>query len=417
MLGRVPGWITRNGMILFFFLFALLLFGSWVFKYPDKKNARIVVTSVHPPADLKARSSGKIVGLFVVNDQLVSKGTVLAMIENPAVYEDVLRLKSSLVVLDSLSMDEISEDLPELNNVKLGALQSDYSIFLKAYRDFIEFRRIDYHQRKMATARTELETQRVYTRSLSNRESNQKQAYDLANRQYNRNATLFEEGVISALNLEESRLEMLNELNKQQEIVSQMAENNISIARTQDQIVDLELKEQEEESGMINALEESKNNLLAVITAWEQNYLLIAPVSGSVTFTRFWSENQNVQSGEKVLTIVPVESGSMIGKIELPLAGAGKVKIGDQVNIQFDNYPHLEYGMVKGYISNISPVPDGDFYAVEVELRDGLLTFYGTNILFSQNMQGNAEIFTDKKRVLERVLNPIRSAISRQVEM
>ena len=131
MLGRVPGWITRNGMILFFFLFALLLFGSWVFKYPDKKKARIVVTSVHPPADLRARSSGKIVGLFVVNDQLVSKGTVLAMIENPAVYEDVLRLKSSLAVLDSLSMDEISEDMPELNNVKLGALQSDYSIFLK----------------------------------------------------------------------------------------------------------------------------------------------------------------------------------------------------------------------------------------------------------------------------------------------
>jgi len=38
MLGRVPGWITRNGMILFVFLFALLLFGSWVFKYPDKKR-------------------------------------------------------------------------------------------------------------------------------------------------------------------------------------------------------------------------------------------------------------------------------------------------------------------------------------------------------------------------------------------
>lgn len=417
MLGRVPGWITRNGMILFFFLFALLLFSSWVFKYPDKKKARIVVTSVHPPADLRARSSGKIVGLFVVNDQLVSKGTVLAMIENPAVYEDVLSLKSSLVVLDSLSMDEISEDLPELNNVKLGKLQSDYSIFLKAYRNYLEFKRIDYHQRKIATARTELETQREYTRSLSKRESNQEQAYDLANRQYNRDATLFEQGVISSSDLEESSLEMLTERNKQQEIVSMMAENNISIARTQDQIVDLELKQQEEESRMINALEESRNNLMAVITAWEQNYLLVAPVSGSVTFTRFWSENQNVQSGEKVLTVVPAESGSIIGKIELPLAGAGKVKVGDQVNIQFDNFPHLEYGMVKGFISNISPVPDGDFYAVEVELPDGLRTFYGTDILFSQNMQGNAEIFTDKKRVLERVLNPIRSAISRQLEM
>jgi multidrug resistance efflux pump len=417
MLGRVPGWITRNGMILFFFLFALLLFGSWVFKYPDKKSARIVVTSVNPPADLKARSSGKIVRLFVVNDQMVTNGTVLAMIENPAVFDDVVSLKNSLVVLDSLSMDEISEELPELKNVKLGTLQSDYSIFLKAYRNFMEFRRIDYHQRKIATANTELEKQREYTRSLSNRESNQEQAFQMADRQYDRDATLFEEGVISASNLEESRSEMLTELNKQQEIVSLMAENNISIARTQDQIVDLELRQQEEESGMINALEESRNNLMAAITAWEQNYLLVAPVSGSVTFTRFWSENQNVEAGEKVLTIIPAESGSMVGKIELPTAGAGKVLPGHQVNVQFDNYPYLQYGMVKGYVKNISKVPDDDKYTVQVEFPTGLRTYYDNDIPFSQNMQGQAEILTDPMRMLQRVLNPIRSAITKQREM
>ena len=56
MLGRVPGWITRNGTILFLFLLALLILGSWVFKYPDIKRARIVVTSVNPPADIEART-------------------------------------------------------------------------------------------------------------------------------------------------------------------------------------------------------------------------------------------------------------------------------------------------------------------------------------------------------------------------
>ena len=32
-------------------------------------------------------------------------------------------------------------------------------------------------------------------------------------------------------------------------------------------------------------------------------------------------------------------------------------------------------------------------------------------------MQGQAEILTDKMRMLERVLNPIKSAISKQVAM
>ena len=417
MLGKVPGWITRNGMILFVFLFALLLFGSWVFKYPDKKEARIVVTSVNPPADLKARTSGKIVGLFVVNNEQVKNGDVLAMIENPAAYDDVVQLKMSLEFLDSLSIDEVTEELTELNNVNLGTIQSHYSIFLKVYRDYMEFKRINYHQRKIATSRNELQRQREYTGSLSERVSIQEQAYNLSLRQFNRDASLFEEGVISPADLEESRSEMLTERNKSQEIISLMAENNISIARTEDQIVDLELRQQEEHSGMINSLEESYNNLKASITSWEQTFLLVAPVDGSVTFTRFWSENQNVKLGEKVLTVIPAESGSMIGKISLPLEGAGKVHEGDQVNIQFDNYPHLEYGMVKGYVRNISEVSDDDFYAVEVELPNGLVSFYDYDIIFSQNMQGDAMILTDKKRLLTRVLSPIRSAISKQVEM
>jgi multidrug resistance efflux pump len=417
MLGRIPGWITRNGMILFVVLFALLLFGSWVFRYPDIKKARIVVTSVNPPADIKARTSGKIVRLFVVNNEQVVIGDILAMIENPAVYDDVVQLKNSLVYLDSISIEDIEADLTELKNVKLGTIQSHYSLFLKVYREFMEFRRIDYHQRKVESARTELQKQREYTRSLSEGASIQQQAYDLALRQFNRDATLFEEGVISASDLEKSRLEMLAERNKRQEVISLMAENNINIARTENQIVDLELRQQEEHSGMINALEESYNNLKASVTSWEQTYLLVAPVHGSVTFTKFWSENQNVNLGEKVLTIIPDESGAMIGKISLPLEGAGKVHVGDQVNIQFDNYPYLEYGMVKGYIKGISEVSDDDFYAVEVDLPNGLRSYYDTEIRFSQNMQGDADILTDKKRLLERVLNPIRSAISKQTEM
>ena len=417
MLGRVPGWITRNGMILFLVLFALLLFGSWVYRYPDKKKARIVVTSVNPPADLKARSSGKITKLFVHDNEQVNSGDVLAMIENPAAYDDVVLLKESLVFLDTLSIDEATEDLTELDNENLGTIQSDYSIFLKVYRDYMEFKRIDRHQRKIETSRNELRTQREFTTSLTERASTLEEAYNLKHRQYNRNATLYEGGVISEENLEDSRQEMLTELNKRQEIISQLAENNVSIARTENQIVELELRQQEEHSGMISTLEESYNNLKASITSWEQTYLLVAPVDGSVTFTTYWSENQNVQLGEKVLTVIPAKSGSMIGKISLPLAGAGEVHEGDQVFIQFDNFPHLEFGMVKGFVKNISEVSDDDFYTVEVELPDGLLSFYDFEIPFSQNMQGNAEILTDKKRLLTRVLNPIRSAISKQVEM
>ncbi len=228
ILGRVPGWITRNGVILFLFLLALLLFGSWVFKYPDTKKARIVVTSVNPPADIKARATGKIVRLFVSNNEAVQNGDVLVMLENPAAYDEVVQLKNSLTFLDSIEMEEITEDLPELRNAQLGTIQSDYSIFLKEYRDYMEFIRIDYHQRKIQTARTELEKQQEYTRSLSERLYIQQQAYEMASRQFNRDFTLREQGVISDSDLEGSRSAMLTEQDKRQEIISQMAENKHS---------------------------------------------------------------------------------------------------------------------------------------------------------------------------------------------
>jgi HlyD family secretion protein len=417
MLGRVPGWITRNGVILFVFLLALLIFGSWIFKYPDIKRASIVVTSVNPPADLEARTSGKIVDLFVNDNQFVRAGEVLAMIENPANFEDMIQLKEGIFFLDTTQLEDIPGDLPELTNAKLGTVQTDYSLFLKAYRDYAEFKRLDYHQRRIQLARAELVKQQEFGRSLAERARIAKEEYDLSQNQATRDADLYIESVVSEADMETSRAEMLAKRNKWQEILSMVAENNISIGKIEEQIVELELQQQNEQSQNITILEEAFNNLKASIASWEQNFLLVAPVSGAVTFTKFWSENQNVKAGEKVLTIIPAESGSMLGKISLPTEGAGKVTKGNQVNIQFDNYPHLEYGMVMGIVSNISRVPDENFYTVEVELPYGLRTYYDREILFHQNMQGQAEILTDKRRMLHRVLDPIKSSITKQVEM
>jgi multidrug resistance efflux pump len=417
MLGRVPSWITRNGIILFLFLLALLIFGSWAIRYPDTMRASIVVTSVNPPADLEARSNGKITRLFVGDNEKVEAGDVLAVIENPADFDDVQELKSGLSFLDTIPIQEVTEDLPEMKNVKLGDIQTVYSNFLKAYRDYVEFRQLDSHQRRIELLRSELEKQQDLANSLSNRARIAEEEYNLALKQYNRDADLFMESYVSQADLETSNKEMLAKKDKWEEVLSQIAANKINVGKIEQQIVDLELTQQEQRSRYVNTLEESLNNLKAAIASWEQTYLLMAPVSGVVTFTRYWSENQNVEEGEKVLTIIPADAGSMVGKIRLPTEGAGKVKKGDQVNIQFDNYPHLQYGMVKGIVSNISQVPDDEYYTVQVELPDGLRTYYGNEIKFSQNMHGQAEILTDKLRVLERVLNPIRSAVSKQVEM
>jgi HlyD family secretion protein len=417
ILGKVPGWVTRNGILMLFFIVALLLLGSWVFKIPDVKKAEIYVTTMQPAADIESRSDGKIELLLTEDNALVAEEQVLAVIENPADYEDVQLLKAQL---QNFSL--LSGKLPELKlqingKANLGMIQPDYAAFYKNYRDYREFLQLDYHRRKIELLEQEHEQYIIYSENLDARASILKEEYELARNQFVRDSTLFMQGVVSESDFETTKSKLLSSRAGWQEMISLKTENDIKMAGIREQILELQLRKQEQLTNLTTSVEEALNKVKASLSIWEKQYLIVAPIDGQVTFNRIWSVNQNVKAGEKVMTVIPSEQGEYIGKIRLPVTGAGKVKEGHQVNIRFENFPYLEFGMVKGEVSNVSKVPQDDYYTVEVVLPDGLMTYYGVEIGFSQNMQGHAEILTDKMRLLQRVFNPIKSAVSRQREM
>ena len=139
----------------------------------------------------------------------------------------------------------------------------------------------------------------------------------------------------------------------------------------------------------------------------------MSPVSGTVTFTKYWSENQSVGRDEPVLTIVPTDQCNFIGRIFLKMQRSGKVEIGQWVNIKLSSYPYLEYGMVRGKIKTKSLVTSGDTYVIEIELPYGLKTLYNRQLDFTQNMQGTAEIITKDMRLLQKIIDPFRYLLSK----
>jgi HlyD family secretion protein len=98
----------------------------------------------------------------------------------------------------------------------------------------------------------------------------------------------------------------------------------------------------------------------------------------------------------------------------LPLEGAGKVRVGQQVNIQLAGYPYLEYGSLIGVVNNISLVSSDNKYSLEISLSDSLKTNYGISLEMKSELQGTAEIITDDIRLLQRILNPIKSLLKKQ---
>jgi len=148
--------------------------------------------------------------------------------------------------------------------------------------------------------------------------------------------------------------------------------------------------------------------LLADIEIWKKTLLVTAPISGEVALTRAWSEQQFVQQGGEMLTVVPLQgAGPVVAKALLPGAGAGKVTPGLPAHIRLEGYPYREFGTLNGTVSRIGPVPSASGYEIEIALPDSLLTTHDLVIPFRQEMQGTARIVTKKRSLLKRIFEKL----------
>lgn len=96
IMGEVPSWIVRWGITVLFAVVLLLVAGSFFFRYPDVIEVEMTLTSRNPVTEVVARSSGRVSHLYVLDGQEVKAGVPLAVLENTALTEDVLRLKKLL---------------------------------------------------------------------------------------------------------------------------------------------------------------------------------------------------------------------------------------------------------------------------------------------------------------------------------
>ena len=412
ILGQVPKWIVRWGTTVIFVVTFILVAGSGLFRFPDIQPAAITLTTENPPAHLLARTSGKIVKLFVEDKQKVKAGDFIALIESAAVFGDVMEVEE---LLGGFKADmESGRHISFNDNYSLGEIQSYFASFLKNYQDYRKFISLDYHQKKIKGLRSELAKYDVYYSQLNEQSAVLNKELALARKQFGRDSLLYKQGVLSASDYEKSQGALLGKEYAYKETLTALATAEIETGALNRGILDLELDEANRKSEIQNRLYEAYDRLMAETDIWKQKYLLVAPVEGIVTFNRFWSANQNVGEGDEVFTILPEAPGEIVGKIELSVQGAGKVKAGQKVNIKFASYPHMEFGMVRGEVTSISLVPSRDFYTARVKLTGGLVTNYGYTIKFQQEMPGMAEIITENMSLLKRIFNPAKSIIKRQ---
>ncbi|MCU0285633.1 MAG: HlyD family secretion protein [Acidobacteria bacterium] len=414
IMGYIPHWIIRQGITVFFVVTLVFLVGSYFFKYPDVIQSSIVVTTETPPAAIVSRTTGKIQELFVLNNQKISAGTSIAIIENSANYHHVFELQQNLSQLKSLpSHFDISNLLQFSEVYSLGELQPGYSNFLKSYQDYSHFIHLDYFTKKIESTRLQIDHYKTLYDRTERQSLLMEQEFNLSKQQYERSIQLYKDQIISINEIDTAKSVFLQKEYALESARSSMANQKIQLSQLEQTLMDLNQQFTEQKKQLELNLSISYENLMGQIAQWEQNYLLKTPISGTVAFTKYWSVNQNVRAGDTVVTVIPDNAGIILGKVVLPIQGSGKVKENQKVNIKFLNYPHTDYGIVQGIIKSKSLVTTDNNYIVEVGLPNGLKTSYNKELPFNQEMQGLAEIITEDIRLLERIFKPLKSILKR----
>ena len=393
-----------------FLVFVLFIFFAWLIRYPDTIPAPVEITTTNPPVTLVTKITGHINSLFVKEREKVNAGQLVALMETTASMKEIELLKQTI---DTIKTPETlsSRLLPAFS--ELGELQGFYGTFLKNLSDLNNYMINDFYGSKIASLADEINGIQEFISRLSIKEKLYSENQRLEAKKYSRDSSLYASKVIAESGLENSHQSLLRVSMELQQARLDHSSKTIELSEKRQQLQDYRITRIDEKEKLVSVLRESFLNLKAQINLWENTYLLISPIEGIVSFTKFWSANQSVVKDEPVVSIVPIDAGKFLGRINLKMERSGKVKTGMVVNIKLSGYPYMEYGMVRGIVKSKSLVPAEDAYVIEIELPNGLTTLYGKTLDFTQNMQGTAEIITENIRLIQKIVNPFRYMVSR----
>jgi multidrug resistance efflux pump len=435
ILGRPPRWIIRWGITVLLIIIGGIITGTAFFKYPDIITATIEVTTENLPSQLIARATGKLDTLFITDNQIIEKDKYLAVIENPANFDDIITLKNAFQDFNITNSDtslSIYRHQPFTINhlpithpfvrlsarpLTLGELQPIYHQFIKTYQDYEYFIKANYHNQKINAYRKQIVIQQKLEQRARKQSKISGEQLKTQENLFSIDSNLYAKNAIALVEYENARNTLFQVQQLYENALNSVENIQLNIAQYEHNIFDLQQQEEEKRKELLLALSGAYENLQAQINQWELQYVFKSPVAGKISLTRQWQPKQHINTGEPFVNIVPFENTKITGRIMLPAQGAGKVKKEQSVNVKFDGFPHMEFGMVRGFVKTISLVPimigHEKMTMLEVEFPNQLTTNYGKILDFSQEMSGTAEIITEDMRLLDRFLNPIKSLIKR----
>lgn len=411
IIDRPPHWMVSWGITMFFVVVILLFVGTWLIKFPDVVNAGFTLTAKDAPRPVMVRSDGRITRLLVHDNGMVTKGSNMAFLESTADHMQVLELAKVMDQFESsvnnnrwnFAKGEILKKFKDL-----GEIQQDYETFQKRMLELATVLHGGFYEKKRLLLDRDLADLQRLEENLEEQLQLQTADLRLAQEEFRMQEKLQGEKVISPLEFNREKAKLLAKEMPLKNAASALIQNRSIQTAKSKEILELNNIVEEQKTSFRHALQTFRS----VIESWKLRYVVTAPVSGNVSFSGPWLEQQYVHVGQEFLTIEP-GSNQYQGLVRVAQSNIGKLRRGQRVMIKLNGFPYREYGMVEGVLSQLSVVPGTDsVYWGFVQLPNNLRTMYGRELEYRNGLTGTAEIITSDRRLVERLISKIRNGNS-----
>lgn len=414
IIDRMPNRFGRYTSYIIIFIVGLLFFFGFIVKYPDIVTGKITINNASQSVKLVANSTGKI---HLFSNKFLSEveeNEPIAYIQNTISYDSITKIKNLLT--DFLTLQKHTVILDKLpNKITLGELTSSYYEFLSSVEQLKLHETGQPLELQIANLEKTYQKQLEELQIFRNKLNLDKDYYVFAKKMHRRDSILYARQTYAEADMDKSDMSFLQTRNSfisnqgnlvAMEKQTEQTANSIKELQTQKS---LKYKEME-----INIIA-SYNRFMENLNTWEHKYIIKSPIKGKLQALNFWAENQFIQSGTEVFSVVPSQKETF-GQMLLPTSGAGKVQVGQEVVVKLDDFPYLEYGSVKGTVESISiskkqeQTAQGtiEAYLVLVKFDNGLKTNYGEYIKTDKATSGIGEIITKDRRLIERFFDNLK---------
>ena len=358
----------------------------------------------------KARASGYLIpeqGLIKIYPQQSGAITILRVIEGQSVKRgDVLAIISTeRRSAQGDTQIEIAKQLARRQKSLLEEESKTHQLYAG---------QIDSAQKRLA--------QLIQERDQLSRAINaQEQRVKLSEIVVERNTQLFQEKFVSELALHDKRADLLDQQNRLHDFQrSKIASERDTVALQAD-LHGMPLKERNE----IAAMERSISEITATGVeneAKRESYVL-APQDGMVTALQV-DPGKQANPNQPLMSLIPAGT-RLQADIYIPSRAVGFVRLDNLAQLQYQAFPYQKFGSHPGRVVKISrtavapqelpfPAPAGDVYYVVTILPDlGHVLAYGKKEPLQAGMQVDADIWLDRRTLLEWILEPLFSVSGR----